>query len=69
MKVENQLGAPPDVSCIQKFDSRELNEVNDRLMHHGWVLLGILHTRDIADGGSFTDSETYIIGMKRAGGR
>ena len=69
MKIEAQLGTPPDVSCIQKFDSRELNEVIDRLTHHGWVLLGILYTRDVARNGSFSDHETYIIGMKRGDGR
>ena len=66
MKLEAPLSTPPDVSCIQKFESSDLNEVNDRLIHHGWVLLGILVTR-AGELGTFRDRETYILGKKRGG--
>lgn len=68
MQVEAQF-LTPDVSCVQVFPHSEQNEVNDRIARHGWVLLGILVTRDVADDGSFRDQESYVIGMKRAGGR
>jgi hypothetical protein len=56
---------PPDVSAIQKFDGSELNEVNDRIKDYGWVLLGILVTRNVSKSGSFADKETYILGSRR----
>ena len=64
MKVEAQIGSPPDVEGIDRLD--DLNEVNSRIKFHGWVLLGIRYTRDVDENGSFADRETYIIGMPRA---
>lgn len=50
---------------MQKYDASQLNEVNDRMKGYGWVLLGILITRKVAENGSFADEETYILGYPR----
>jgi len=63
--VMEKTTLPPDVEAIQKFAGSELNEVNDRLKSYGWVLLGILITRRLDEGGSFCDEETYILGYPR----
>jgi hypothetical protein len=63
MKVEAQIGTPPDVEAIVRLDDQ--NEVNTRIKYNGWVLLGILYTRDVDESGSFADRETYIIGLRR----
>ena len=68
MKIEAQF-LTPDVEGVQVFPDSEQNEVNDRIARHGWVLLCILVTREVADDGSFRDRESYVIGMKRGGGR
>ena len=68
MKIEAQF-ITPDVECVQVFPYSEQNEVNERIARHGWVLLCILVTRDFADNGTFRDRESYVIGLKRGGGR
>jgi hypothetical protein len=56
----------PDVSTIYHMDSSELNEVNDRIARHGWVLLTIVIERIAArDGIGFQDKETYVLGLRR----
>lgn len=65
MNISSQLNPPPDVSAIQHYCRDEINEVNDRINRHGWVLLGILITRNVSENGSFADDETYILGLPR----
>ena len=55
---------PPDVSCIQTYESRQMDEINERL-RIGWVLLGILISRVPESHGGFHDEETYILGLRR----
>jgi hypothetical protein len=69
MKIETQIGPTPDVSCVQVFPHSQQNEVNDRLARQGWILLGILVTREVSEDGSFCDFESYVIGMKRPSGQ
>ncbi len=63
MKTEIQLAIPPGINVIDRI--KDLNEVNNRLQSFGWVLLGIVYNRDVEDDGSFKDSESYILGLKR----
>ena len=67
IKIEAQIGLPPDVEGIDKLD--DLNEVSTRIKSHGWVLLGILYARDVDESGSFNDHTKYIIGLRRGFGR
>jgi hypothetical protein len=65
MKREIQYNIPPGIDCVDRVD--DINEANNRLQSFGWVLLGILYTRDVQGDGSFKDKETYILGLNRAG--
>jgi len=56
---------PPDVSAIQEFEYRELNEVNDRLKRDGWVLLAVLVNREVDEAGNFNDIPSYLLGYPR----
>jgi hypothetical protein len=56
---------PPDVDAIQTYDYRSINEVNERIKSHGWVLLGILIEREVDSKGNFTDHPEYILGHRR----
>ena len=54
-----------NISEVKKISGKSLDEVNEHLKSKKWVLLGRLISRNMLEGETWYDSETYILGKLR----